>query len=159
MFLWKRERPCLWTFIQTSCLFCLKTRYFVYYGTYYQHVFWHAMGSPVSAVIANLVIENVEQRALISSPVKPLFQKRYVDDVISAVSKNQVENLLSYLNSVEPFIQFTLERKNDRRLSFLDLNVCRTDQGNLETGVYRKRTDIDRYLVLILTIQYAIKSP
>ena len=44
-------------------------------------------------------MEDVEQRALISSPVKPLFWKRYVDDVISAVSKNEVENLLSHLNS------------------------------------------------------------
>ena len=43
------------------------------------------MGSPVSAVIANLVMEDVEQRALASSPVKPLFWKRYVDGVISAV--------------------------------------------------------------------------
>ena len=60
-------------------------------------------GSPVSAVIsANLVTEDVEQIALASSPVKPLFWKRYVDDVISAVSKNEVENLLSHLDSVEP---------------------------------------------------------
>ena len=85
--------------------FCLHTTYFIYDGTYHQQVFGTAMGSPVSAVIANLVIE---QRALASSPVKPLFWKRYVDDIISAVSKNEVENLLSHLNSVEPSIQFTV---------------------------------------------------
>ena len=48
-------------------------------------VFGMAMDSPVSGVIANLVMEDVEQRALASSPVKPLFWKRYFDDVISAV--------------------------------------------------------------------------
>ena len=101
------------------------------------------MGSPVSA---NLVMEDVEQRALASSPVKPLFWKRYVADVILAVSKNEVENLLSHLNSVEPSIQFTVEREKDRRLSFLDLNVYRTDHVNLETGVYRKPTHTDKYL-------------
>ena len=52
--------------------------------------------SHVSAVIANVVMEDVQQRALASSPVKPLFWKRYVDDVVSAVSKNEVENLLSH---------------------------------------------------------------
>ena len=36
-------------------------------------VFGTAMGSPVSAVIANMVIEDVEQRALATSPVKPFF--------------------------------------------------------------------------------------
>ena len=71
--------------------FCLNTTYFVYDGTYYQQVFGTVMGSPVCAVIPNLVMEDVEQRAPDSSPVKPLFSKRYVDDVISAVSKNEVE--------------------------------------------------------------------
>ena len=37
--------------------FCLKTTQFAYNGTYYQQVFGTAMGSPVSAVIANLVME------------------------------------------------------------------------------------------------------
>ena len=126
--------------------FCLKTSYFVYDCTYNQLVFGKTMGSPVSAVIANLVMEDVEQRALASSPVKPLFWKRYVDDVISAVSKNEVENLLSHLNSVEPSIQFTVEREKDRPSSFLDLNVDITDRGNLEIGVDRKTTHADNYL-------------
>ena len=55
--------------------------------TYYQQVFGTAMGSPVSAVIANMVMEDVEQRALATSPVKPFFWKWYVDDVISVVSE------------------------------------------------------------------------
>ena len=104
------------------------------------------MGSPVSAVIANMVMEDVEQRALATSPVKPFFWKRYVDDVISAVSGNEAERLLSHLNSVEPSIQFTLEREKDRHLPFLDLNVSRGVQGNLETSVYRKPTHTDKYL-------------
>ena len=75
-----------------------------------------------------------------------MFWKRYVDDVISAVSKNEVENLLCHLNSVELSIQFTVEREKDRRLSFLELNAYRTDHGNFDTGVYRKPTHSDKYL-------------
>ena len=37
--------------------FCLKTTQFTYNGTYYQQVFGTAMGSPVSAVIANMVMK------------------------------------------------------------------------------------------------------
>ena len=62
--------------------FCFKTTQFTYNGTYYQSVFGTDMGSPVSAVIANMVMEDVEQRALVTSPVKPFFWKRYVEDVI-----------------------------------------------------------------------------
>ena len=83
---------------------------------------------------------------MLSTPVKPFFWKRYVDDVISAVSGNEAERLLSHLNSVEPSIQFTLEREKDRNLPFLDLNVSRGVQGNLETSVYRKPTHTDKYL-------------
>ena len=77
--------------------FCLKTTQFAYNGTYYPQVFGKAMGSPVSAVFANMVTVDVEQRALATSPVKTFFWKRYVDAVISAVS-----------GSVERSIQFTL---------------------------------------------------
>ena len=83
---------------------------------------------------------------LLSTPVKPFFWKCYVDDVISAVSGNEAERLLSHLNSVEPSVQFTLEREKDRNLPFLDLNVSRGVQGNLETSVYRKPTHTDKYL-------------
>ena len=79
--------------------FCLNTTYFVFEGCYYQQVFGTAMGSPVSAVTANLVMEDVELRALASVPVSLSFWKRFVDDVISAVSRNEIDILLQHLNS------------------------------------------------------------
>ena len=60
------------------------------------------------AVIANLVMEDVEQRALASVPVSLSFWKRFIDDVISAVSRNEIDILLQHLNSIEPSIQFTV---------------------------------------------------
>ena len=108
--------------------FCLKTTQLAYNGTYHQQVSGTAMGSPVSDVFTNIVMEDVEQRALATSPVKPFFWKRYVDyvdDVISAVSENEAERLLSHLNSVESSIHFTLEREQDRHLPFLDSNFSR----------------------------------
>ena len=40
--------------------FSLKTTQFAYNGTHYQQVFGTAMGSPVSAVITNILMEDVE---------------------------------------------------------------------------------------------------
>ena len=40
--------------------FCLSTTKLTYNNTHYQRIFGSAMGSPVSAVAANLVMENLE---------------------------------------------------------------------------------------------------
>ena len=61
--------------------FCLSTTNFKYNNIYYRQIFGTAMGSPASAVMANLVMENHEKRPLSTSIVQPCFWKRYVDDV------------------------------------------------------------------------------
>ena len=46
---------------------------------------WHALGSPVSVVIAKLVVEDVEQRALATFHSPPHFWKHYVDDTFTVL--------------------------------------------------------------------------
>ena len=104
------------------------------------------MGSPVSAVIANMVMEDVEQRALATSPLNPFSGNDVSMMLFLRYPENEAERLLSHLNSVESSIQFTLEREKDRYKPFLDLNVSSWVQGNIETSVYRKPARIDKYL-------------
>ena len=47
---------------------CLNAIYFSFQGIIYQQIFVTAMGSPVSVVIANLVMKYVEEKALSTSP-------------------------------------------------------------------------------------------
>jgi hypothetical protein len=56
-------------------------------------------------------MEDIQQRALASVPVSLSFWKRFVNDVISAASRNEIDILLQHLNSIQPSIQFTVERK------------------------------------------------
>ena len=126
--------------------FCLSTTNFKYNNNHYQQIFGTAMGSPVSAVMANLVMEDLEKRALSTSLSQPCFWKRYVDDVCAAVKSNLVLTLQNHLNNIEPSIQFTVERETERKISFLDVTVCRQDDGQLSTKVYRKPTHTERYL-------------
>ena len=126
--------------------FCLSTTNFKYNNTHYQQIFGTAMGSPVSAVMANLAMENLEQRALSTSLVQPRFWKRYVDDVCAAVKSGLVQTLRDHLNNIEPSIQFTVERETNQEIAFLDVSVCRQDNGQLATKVYRKSTYTERYL-------------
>jgi len=47
---------------------------------HYQQVFGCSMGSPVSAVIVDLVMANIEAWGLSTSPVAPRWWWRYVDN-------------------------------------------------------------------------------
>jgi len=53
--------------------FCLDATFVAYQGKWYQQTFGTAMGSPVSVTVANLVMEDVEERALASYPTLPPF--------------------------------------------------------------------------------------
>ena len=100
----------------------------------------------MSAVMANLVMENLEQRALSTSLVQPWFWKRYVDDVCAAVKSGLVQTLQDHLNNIEPSIQFIVERETNQEIAFLDVSVYRQENGQLANKVYRKPTHTERYL-------------
>ena len=125
---------------------CLSSTTFCYNGTVYQQIFGTAMGSPVLVVVANVVMKHIEDLALRSSPVPTVFWKRYVNDVLSAVSANQVDEMLAHINSIDHNIQFTSEREVEHVIPFLDVEIMRNVDDSLSTKVYRKPTHTDQYL-------------
>ena len=104
------------------------------------------MGSPVLVTVANLVMEDVEQRALATTDVHPRFWKRYVDDTCTVLPADDVQRFLDHLSRVEPSIRFTVEVESDGKLPFLDVLLRHNPDGSVSTTVYRKPTHTDRYL-------------
>ena len=105
------------------------------------------MGSPVSIVIANLVMENVEERALTTFHSPPKFWKCYVDHTCTALPRDMVKSFHSHLNSIEPCMQFTVEEESeDRILPLLDMELCQDSNGTVTTSVYQKTTHTNHYL-------------
>ena len=84
------------------------------------------MGSPVSAVIANLVMEEVEEKAITTAPTAPVwwYQKFH-----------------AHLNSINPHIQFTLVTEDHNSLAFLDTQKTRVNE-HIVVDVYRKPTQL-----------------
>ena len=103
------------------------------------------MGSPVSNVVAEMVMQNIKEQALATySETLPLWL-HYVDDTITAVHKNKVDEFHEHLNKQNTSIRFTKEIKENSKIPFLDSLV--THENNTpQTTVYRKPTHTDRLL-------------
>ena len=131
--------------------FLLHNSYFIFEGTQYHQVSGCAMGSPVSAVIAELVMQEVEEKALETSPVRPKWWCRYDDDSNACIKRDGVEVFHSHLNSINANIQFTGEMHTitmgKKSIAFLDTtNSTVNEDGKVEVGVYRNATLTSKYL-------------
>ena len=124
---------------------CLTSTYFQYNGKHYKQLHGTAMGSPVSVVVAEIVMQNIEEQALATySETLPLWL-RYVDDTITAVHESNIDEFHEHLNEQNTNIQFTKEIEENGKIPFLDCLVTR-ENNTLRTTVYRKPTHTDRLL-------------
>ena len=72
--------------------------------------------------------------------------KRFIDDCFITWKKNENLDLFEeILNNLHPSIKFT-EDTDDDRIPFLDLLVIKTADGNIETDIFYKKTNAQRYL-------------
>ena len=124
---------------------CLTSTYFQYNGQHYKQLHGTAMGSPVSVVVAEIVMQNIEEQALASykRTIPPWL--RYVDDTFTTLHKDEIDDFHEHLNRQNAHIQFTKEIEDNGKIPFLDCLVIR-DNNRLQTTVYRKPTHTDRLL-------------
>lgn len=129
--------------------FCMEEgNYFHWNGRFCRQREGAPMGSPLSPVLAEIFMEDLEKRAFprgIPEHGLKLF-KRYVDDIFAIVKRGKEDVLLSHLNNIFPNkIFFTMEKEKEGELPFLDVHVIRMDK-QLKTKVYRKPTHSGIYL-------------
>ena len=121
---------------------CLTSTYFQYNGKHYKQLHGTAMGSPVSVVVAEIVMQNIEEQAVATYTRTIPIWLRYVDDTFTAVHKDGIDDFHEHLNRQNADIQFTKEMEEDGKIPFLDCLVTRDNK--LQTTVYRKPTHTDR---------------
>lgn len=101
--------------------FVLSSTYFTFDNRVYRQSYGTLMDSLLSPIIADIVMQDVELKALnfIS------FYFRYVDDIIMAIPAGCVEEVLDVFNSIHERLTFTYELQDNNRISFLDLSIIR----------------------------------
>ena len=115
------------------------------YGKHYKQLHGTAMGSPVSVVVSEIVMQNIEESALSTCRQTIPLWLRYVDDTFIAVRHDEIDAFHHHLNEQNTDIQFTGEVEENGKLTFLDCLVSR-DDNSLRTTVYRKPTYTYRLL-------------
>ena len=145
-----------WDFISSNCeipksefliaiRLVLHSTYFTFNNTIYQQTYGTPMGSPLSPIIADIVMQDIENNALCLLEIRLPFFLRYVDDIVCAVPSERVDHVLEVFNSIHPRLQFTIEIGVNDELSFLDLNLILNNE-QLIFNWYHKPTFSGRYL-------------
>jgi hypothetical protein len=103
------------------------------------------MGSPVSAIVAELFLQKLEITCV--DPMSSIiFWKRYVDDVFAIIRARKIQEILAKINNFHKDIEFTLEMEQDGKLPFLDVMTYEREDKAIGHYVYRKPTQTNTYL-------------
>ncbi|XP_062709768.1 uncharacterized protein LOC134288566 [Aedes albopictus] len=125
----------------------LESTFFAYRGTFYKQNFGVPMGSPLSPVVANLVMERLEQESMRKLENKQITMKvyrRYVDDCFCIAKHEHIETIVETFNEFHEKLQFTVEREENRKLKFLDMTLHK--QNGKIVKVWTPKQANGRYL-------------
>src|SRR5580765_6949202 len=79
--------------------FILTSTYFCFDNTIYKQTFGTPMRSPLSPTIADIVLQDIENKALYKIGTKLPIYYRYVDDILLAAPKNSIQFIVDTFNS------------------------------------------------------------
>jgi len=118
------------------CLLCLLC---------YKQIFGTPMGSPLSPIVADIVLQDLEVRTIDRLQFNLPIYYRYVDDILFAAPTERLTEILDKFNSVNDRLQFTLEIGNNNGINFLDVAIVIDDQ-RIIFDRYEKPTSSGRYI-------------
>jgi len=121
--------------------FVLNSTYFKFNDKIYKQTYGAPMGSPLSPIVADLILQNLETLILGELTFTPPFYMRYVDDI---APHNSLDELLHKFNSFHTRLKFTME-VGDRELNFLEVKIINRD-GGMIFDWYHKPTFSGRFL-------------
>ena len=106
--------------IKTLLRFCTEDVSFQFSDVFYKQTNGVTMGSSLAPILAEIHLSNFENKNIfIDISLKQFFYYRYVDDIFMIISENVSEiKLLNYLNSLDPYLKFTMEAEIQDKLKF-----------------------------------------
>ena len=120
--------------------------YFKFNDKYYQQINGLPIGLSVSPILADLVIQDIEETVMKSFKKYIYFYGRFVDDSYILVNKDKLDLVFNSFNSVNNRINFTCELEKEQKLNFLDILVIKNEDSSITFDIYKKPTFSGRYV-------------
>ena len=129
----------------------LKLNIFKFNNKHYLQKFGTAMGSKLAPAYANTFMGQLEKNILDTSPLRPSYYRRFIDDVfmIWPHSKEDLDKFMVHMNKASHSIKFTHESSQEE-VVFLDVVVykdtTKQDNTTLHTKTHIKPTNKQLYI-------------
>ena len=119
---------------------------FSFDGVFNKHIFGTPMGSKISLILAQYLLDDLLKECIPKLSYKLPFLKKYVDDLICAIPKGGENEILHTFNNFNKYIKFTIEKESDNSVPFLDTRLIRTNTNRIILDWYIKPSSSGRYL-------------
>jgi hypothetical protein len=124
----------------------IKQNYFELNSKFYQQSEGLAMGTPSSALLAEIYLQHLEHNQMLDllKKHKIISYHRYVDDILIVYNTlhTDINKALSEFNKKHRKIQFSMEEENNKQIIFLDLSITRT-YNSPQFRIFRKPSATD----------------
>ena len=131
--------------ILLACDLIMDNTFFQFNNKFYKQLFGTPMGSPISGLFADIVMDDLETNCLSQLSFQPTFFHRYVDDIITCIPKNKTNEIINTFNTYNQRLQFTYETEKDESINFLDILLIKHN-NKIITNWYMKPTSSGRFL-------------
>jgi len=105
----------------------LSSTSFVFEGRIYVQIHDSHIGSPLSPILADMIMEDLETQCLSRLDFNVHTFYRYVDDIFMIIPAKKLNSVLTTFNSYHSRLKFTHELKNNNMLNFLNTSVIKDD--------------------------------
>jgi len=123
--------------------------FFIFNNSIYKQTFGTSWGllcpSCWSPIIADIVMQTLENYTLNALKLDLPLYIRYMDDIVLTVPTDKIDTILNMFNSYHSRLQFTVEYEFNHCLSFFDLSLKRMDD-KLIINEFHKETFLGKYL-------------
>ena len=136
------------TIVTTLLHLILTLNNFVFNGFHYLQQMGCAMGTKCAPSYANLFMGDFEEKHIYPHiNLHSILYLRFIDDIFMLWkgTKEQLDNFIKDLNRKHPSIKFDIDISR-KQVHCLDTTVYITDQNELRTNLYTKKTDTHNYI-------------